>query len=181
MDAAEPNPNFLCPITHEVMADPVIAPDGITYERAAIEVGRRAFRPAAAPHTAQEWLAMGNSTSPVTRQPLTAGELVPNYALKSLIAGGAPVVVPAPAPVPASTSTSTLAPPITITAERITGTTQYHVALSVPDVPTATMPTLFIDVLDISGSMGGSSVDTRRQAGSEAASLSRADLVRCVE
>ena len=35
---AEPNPNFLCPITHEVMADPVIAPDGITYDRAAIEV-----------------------------------------------------------------------------------------------------------------------------------------------
>ena len=40
------------------------------------------------------------------------------------------------------------------------------------------MPTLFITVVDISGSMGNSSVDTSTQGTSEAAAFSRADLVR---
>jgi len=30
-------PEFYCPITHEVMVDPVVAQDGHTYERQAIE------------------------------------------------------------------------------------------------------------------------------------------------
>lgn len=34
--AAMPN-DFLCPITHEVLRDPVLTVDGQTYERAAIE------------------------------------------------------------------------------------------------------------------------------------------------
>jgi hypothetical protein len=29
--------SFLCPITHELMTDPVIDPDGNSYERSAIE------------------------------------------------------------------------------------------------------------------------------------------------
>eukprot|EP00879_Flechtneria_rotunda_P013712 GHRR01014324.1.p1 GENE.GHRR01014324.1~~GHRR01014324.1.p1 ORF type:complete len:474 (+),score=152.92 GHRR01014324.1:89-1510(+) len=33
-------PMFLCPITQDVMQDPVIAADGYTYERSAIQVGR---------------------------------------------------------------------------------------------------------------------------------------------
>jgi Mg-chelatase subunit ChlD len=40
------------------------------------------------------------------------------------------------------------------------------------------MPTLFIDVIDNSGSMGNPSVDTSTQAASEAAAFSRSDLVR---
>jgi len=39
---------FLCPITHELMTDPVIDPDGNSYERSAIE----------------NWLKE-NSTSPI--------------------------------------------------------------------------------------------------------------------
>ena len=35
---ATPPASFICPITQDVMSDPVIGPDGITYERAAIEV-----------------------------------------------------------------------------------------------------------------------------------------------
>jgi len=60
--------SFRCPITREVMFNPVVAPDGHTYERKAIE----------------EWLRR-NGTSPVTRQPIKRGALTPNRALKGLI------------------------------------------------------------------------------------------------
>jgi len=48
------NPNFYCPITGDVMIDPVIDRDGITYERAAIE----------------EWIHR-RATSPTTRAPMS--------------------------------------------------------------------------------------------------------------
>lgn len=69
-------------------------------------------------------------------------------------------------------------PEYAVTARRIQGTNQYHIAIAAPDAPGATLPTLFIDVLDISGSMGNASVDTSRQKGSEAGRLTRSDLVR---
>ena len=58
---------FLCPITQTAMADPVLAMDGHTYERAAIE----------------RWFANGRATSPVTNARLASLTLVPNHALKS--------------------------------------------------------------------------------------------------
>lgn len=57
-----------CPITCEVMKDPVIAGDGHTYERAAIE----------------QWLST-HRESPLTRQPLTSTSLISNIALKRLL------------------------------------------------------------------------------------------------
>jgi hypothetical protein len=51
------------------MTEPVVDPDGNTYERAAIE----------------KWLAR-NPTSPMTRAPLTPGDLQPNRALADAIA-----------------------------------------------------------------------------------------------
>ena len=62
------NPNFLCPITYEVMKDPVIATDGYTYERSAIE----------------EWFKYRQS-SPMTSLLLSSKLLLPNHTLKSLI------------------------------------------------------------------------------------------------
>lgn len=59
---------FLCPITREVMADPVICADGHTYERAAI----------------QQWLR-SNSRSPKTNRRLQSQELIPNHTLRSTI------------------------------------------------------------------------------------------------
>ncbi|PNH07323.1 E3 ubiquitin-protein ligase [Tetrabaena socialis] len=67
--AAPPDPMFLCPITQDVMTDPVIATDGYTYERAAIV----------------DWLAR-KATSPLTNQRLPAGNaLIPNHGLRSAI------------------------------------------------------------------------------------------------
>jgi hypothetical protein len=59
---------FRCPITMEVMTDPVIGDDGQTYERAAIERALAA-----------------NPVSPMTRQRMTVASLKPNYALRSAI------------------------------------------------------------------------------------------------
>lgn len=60
--------SYYCPITQEIFKDPVIDPDGNSYEREAIE----------------DWLAR-NSTSPITRRPLTLNDLRPNRALKESI------------------------------------------------------------------------------------------------
>jgi len=69
--ASIPN-DFLCPITRELMRDPVILmDDGFSYERAAIE----------------DWLKL-KSTSPKTNKP-TNGKLAPNRSLKALIADAA--------------------------------------------------------------------------------------------
>ena len=53
--------DYHCPITTELMADPVMTTDGFTYERAAIE----------------RWLA-GSNLSPITGMPLASTRLVPN-------------------------------------------------------------------------------------------------------
>ncbi|KAJ1463146.1 hypothetical protein M885DRAFT_429023, partial [Pelagophyceae sp. CCMP2097] len=60
---------FLCAITLEVMADPVVASDGDSYERGAISRWFEAKR-----------------TSPRTRAPLECIRLVPNNALRAQIA-----------------------------------------------------------------------------------------------
>lgn len=61
---------FICPITCDRMRDPVVASDGYTYEKSAIKT----------------FLAGGNITSPITRQPLEPG-LFPNRALLHRING----------------------------------------------------------------------------------------------
>jgi len=60
----EPPDGILCPITGEIMQDPVICCDGHSYERTSI----------------QAWLA-GHSTSPLTGAELEHKTLVPNFAL----------------------------------------------------------------------------------------------------
>lgn len=61
-------PEFLCPITMSIMKDPVIMPDGQTYEREAIQKALEV-----------------NPISPLTRQPMSIKDAKVNYALKSLI------------------------------------------------------------------------------------------------
>ncbi|KAL3153167.1 hypothetical protein ABBQ38_011919 [Trebouxia sp. C0009 RCD-2024] len=65
---------FCCPITKVAMVDPVIAGDGHTYERTAI----------------QHWL-QGSSLSPVTGDKLPHTRLVPNVLVKSALAQHAQV------------------------------------------------------------------------------------------
>lgn len=61
-------PEFICPLTRRVFQDPVIAADGYTYERVAIE----------------EWLSR-EKISPTTQQLLPNKNLIPNLTFKKLI------------------------------------------------------------------------------------------------
>ncbi|XP_031271628.1 U-box domain-containing protein 26-like isoform X2 [Pistacia vera] len=61
--------HFRCPISLELMRDPVTVCTGQTYDRPSIE----------------SWVATGNTTCPVTRAPLTDFTLIPNHTLRRLI------------------------------------------------------------------------------------------------
>ncbi|KZV28775.1 U-box domain-containing protein 26-like [Dorcoceras hygrometricum] len=60
---------FRCPISLELMSDPVTVCTGQTYDRSSIE----------------SWVATGNTTCPVTRVLLTDFTLIPNHTLRRLI------------------------------------------------------------------------------------------------
>ncbi|KAL3536027.1 hypothetical protein ACH5RR_004488 [Cinchona calisaya] len=63
-------PFFLCPISLEIMKDPVTISTGITYDRESIE----------------KWLFSGkNTTCPVTKQVVKDSELIPNITLRRVI------------------------------------------------------------------------------------------------
>lgn len=64
-----PPDEFLCPISLDLMRDPVIVATGQTYDRTSIS----------------RWLDAGNQTCPKSGQKLTHVSLIPNYALRSLI------------------------------------------------------------------------------------------------
>ena len=59
---------FACPITHELMRDPVVTADGMTYERTAIE----------------RWLIQ-HDTSPLTGTRLPHTQVIPNVLMRSVI------------------------------------------------------------------------------------------------
>lgn len=59
---------LICPITHEVVRDPVITSSGITYERAAL----------------LKSITRAGPVDPITRQDLGLKQLVPNLALREV-------------------------------------------------------------------------------------------------
>ncbi|VVA98212.1 unnamed protein product [Arabis nemorensis] len=61
--------HFRCPISLELMRDPVTVCTGQTYDRTSIE----------------SWVSIGNTTCPVTRAPLSDFTLIPNHTLRRLI------------------------------------------------------------------------------------------------
>lgn len=61
--------SFFCPMTLEIMEDPVMTRLGSNFERKAII----------------EWINRGNITCPLTRQPLSYSKLIPNSALRKQI------------------------------------------------------------------------------------------------
>ncbi|CAA3011196.1 U-box domain-containing 3 [Olea europaea subsp. europaea] len=63
-------PYFRCPLSSEIMWDPVIVASGQTYERASV----------------QKWLDHGLTTCPKTGQKLAHTNLIPNYTVKALVA-----------------------------------------------------------------------------------------------
>jgi len=63
-------PDYLCgKISFEIMRDPVITPSGVTYDR----------------HDIEEHLRRVGHFDPITRQPLTADQLISNLAMKDVV------------------------------------------------------------------------------------------------
>ncbi|CAN6179926.1 unnamed protein product [Urochloa humidicola] len=60
---------FICPMTQEIMEDPHIAADGVTYEGVTIK----------------DWIQRGHTMSPTTYHNFAHHELIPNNALRSAI------------------------------------------------------------------------------------------------
>src|SRR3990167_10323798 len=61
--------DYLCPITQELMENPVVAADGQTYERASIT----------------QWFIAGHRNSPLTLLRLDHTTLIDNHRLKAII------------------------------------------------------------------------------------------------
>ncbi|XP_027160088.1 U-box domain-containing protein 8 [Coffea eugenioides] len=71
--------DFKCPISLEIMSDPVILSSGHTFDRSSI----------------QRWLDAGHRTCPITKLPLSEPpSLIPNHALRSLISSYTLVPLP---------------------------------------------------------------------------------------
>jgi hypothetical protein len=60
---------MICPLSKVVMEDPVLCSDGSTYNRAAITV----------------WLGTHGAISPMTSQPLSSSNIIPNHTLRNMI------------------------------------------------------------------------------------------------
>ncbi|KAL5213950.1 hypothetical protein ABZP36_003102 [Zizania latifolia] len=66
----DPPPLFLCPISMELMEEPVTVATGVTYDRRSIE---------------RWFFKYGKTTCPATMQRLSSFDLTPNYTLKRVI------------------------------------------------------------------------------------------------
>ncbi|KAL9656854.1 hypothetical protein ABK040_004388 [Willaertia magna] len=156
-----------CPITQEIMKDPVICVDGHTYERSAIV----------------QWLRI-HACSPMTRQPMTAENLVPNIALRNTIEQ----LLNSNTSVNRNVTTTQTVPPTTPvvhSVEPIELSLNPHMLNSkealihisaIPPKEGKRQPSTFICILDVSGSMGQDADDTT--AGNENHGFSRLDLVK---
>ncbi|KAL0024280.1 hypothetical protein WJX79_002681 [Trebouxia sp. C0005] len=67
LKAGEPAAAFTCPLTMEVFRDPVMTPSGLSYERSALV----------------EHLKKVGAFDPITREAMTASQVIPNVALRN--------------------------------------------------------------------------------------------------
>jgi hypothetical protein len=168
--------SFYCPLTHEVMTDPVVDPEGNTYERSAIET----------------WLKK-NTTSPITRTPLSLSSLAPNRALKDLIAeilpNGGAIIAEASTeaialPSASSVNLPILIPPVPSGIELQLSSSPsvgggFHVLASLkPDMEGKRTPVDICCVIDVSGSMESEATFQNASGLSESHGLSYLDVVK---
>ena len=152
---------YKCPLTHAVMIDPVVDPEGNSYERAAIE----------------NWLSR-NETSPITRSYLSKRMLNPNRALRDAIeqfrqvsgdAGSAQEPIDAPPISVREPEPEIVEEPIDMSGKQISfpdGSLGVEICVEPPE-GMGTSPMDIVAVVDVSGSMdaaalvdqGGEQVD----------------------
>lgn len=149
---------YICPISMDLMTDPVIGNDGHTYERAAIT----------------EWLT-NHHASPMTRRPMALTDIQPNFALRGAIERWKLANESMPSPIV----------PLMPLAEKAFAVTAYKTAagqtyLDIKTTHAAPMETALIAVLDTSGSMDSAATDGSNSGASdgEGDKFSRLDLVK---
>jgi hypothetical protein len=145
------------------MRDPVIGPDGHTYEREAIT----------------NWLQT-NPYSPVSRIYMPSQSLIPNIALRDSIEQY--LASRSSNPVPSSASSIDLTfheQPIDISSNvySINGKKHLHVKLTPPSTDNR-QPILFIPIIDNSGSMGEPADSDEKIEGTGGRRFSRLDIVK---
>ena len=151
------------------MSEPVVDPEGNSYERAAIG----------------EWLSR-KGTSPVTRSPLDSRDLAPNRALQHAIeqhtraAAGGAAATPAPIPQAASHADVAADRGVQITAASTSGADgQATLMLTLqPPAGLARTPTDVCCVVDVSGSMGAEATMKGEGGSTETHGLSLLDVVK---
>lgn len=167
---------FYCPITVDIMTDPVITPSGNTYERSAIT----------------NWLQQ-HQTEPLTRKIIFPHQLIPNRALKEEIEQAlanpnyqAPTTNTNINPVTTTTtvtgtsnSNSTVSPFNNILdLEAVTNNNRTMITIVVPKESDRRTPVRICCVIDISGSMD-SEAEIKNKAGEkEKHGLSVLDVVK---
>ncbi len=130
--------SFCCPISLEIMKNPFMDPEGNTYELSAIEL----------------WLTT-NTTSPITRKPLTRASLIPNRALREAIdAYHLSRSAPGPAGQPVTSVVAPVhAPSVQIKLDGQVDGDELLVLTSVVTKEGVQMPCDIVCVIDTSGSM----------------------------
>ncbi len=155
---------FLCPITLTIMKDPVIMPDGQTYEREAIAKALKA-----------------SPFSPLTKKPLKMKDAVPNYALKSMIekylnSGENPLNIEQPQKVDLKNEAKVKSFKAEV-IEDPDNNKNVFVNLSLePEKMDSRKPLVLIAMIDVSGSMQVSS--SQDMKGGEEVGISRLGLVK---
>jgi hypothetical protein len=148
---------FECPITRDIMTDPVVDLEGHTYERSAIEAH-----------------LLRNRFSPMTRNPMRPEDLHPNYALKSQIEryhAQQAQVAPVGANIPF------LSKPVAVKATTFLkdGMNCVNITLT-PPVTGERQPIVMFLALDNSGSMGENASPNTNETGGQA--FTRMDLCK---
>lgn len=156
---------WFCPITSEIMKDPVIGPDGHTYERTAIE----------------QWLSQ-NTTSPITREVMALSMLIPNIALRNTIEQFMTLetnVLAINHHIADAAQIIDDELQCNIYGTNILGSSYLNIRLIPPENPIKGIrkPVVFICILDISWSMG-QSVQLNSGSTVESHGFSRLDLVK---
>lgn len=164
MESKQIPADWFCPITGDVMHDPVIATDGQTYER----------------KNFLEWIEKSDK-SPITGAALESNTLVPNMALKATIEKMLPEYVQNGASVKANPKINSLSDDLQLTADSIVQGDHLLVNVSVvpPNEPAGgkRKPCAIICILDISGSMDTEASEANPDD-KEAHGFSRLDLVK---
>jgi Mg-chelatase subunit ChlD len=153
MASSIPN-EFYCPITFGLMQDPVIAADGHTYEREAIE----------------QWL-VNNFTSPKTNLPLASTNLIPNIALRNTIRD---MLAKQPLHFQTPKLVGKFANKALVAKAYPAGVAAVHLTVKAEE-PEIRQPIVLLAIVDTSGSMAESTDDEKS---AEAYGFSRLDLVK---